>query len=421
MEVTQAPVAHPSGNPINKKHASSQTAHIHEIGAEPAIVERLKSYKPWRQKARLVRMMAALVFTTILLTLAPVKAEYKPAAYGDAAETRANIIPETINGLWDDGVFSQEPALTYISAYESPLTKASGFAQENPEHIDYAIFPGVGEIFANTPDIYEINVDNAQLESFLTAENFDETEPFNIFDAQDIVTGDIPGEFSEQPQPVDEAPAAYSPIRVGPSLASLSAAAPISPSGTGPLTESTDSEGAAAVPGAESRDASQSDGDDITQSDIVDTTQAGNESLSETPEAADTPQPSTASTGSYIWPAYGNLTSPFGYRNATVGSTNHKGIDICANTGDPIYAADAGEVTFSGLNGSFGNLVEIKHDNGHKTLYAHCSSLLVSVGERVAQGQKIALMGRTGRATAVHLHFELIIKGENVDPELYLK
>ena len=133
-------------------------------------------------------------------------------------------------------------------------------------------------------------------------------------------------------------------------------------------------------------------------------------------------QPSTAtmSSAGYIWPAQGNLTSGFGYRNATVGSKNHKGIDICAKTGDPIYAAAAGEVIVSERSGSFGYYIQIQHDNGHVSLYAHCSSLIASVGDRVEQGQKIALMGRTGRATAVHLHFELKIDGVNVDPVLYL-
>ena len=133
------------------------------------------------------------------------------------------------------------------------------------------------------------------------------------------------------------------------------------------------------------------------------------------------PLDSTVSVGKYIWPADGNFTSGFGYRSANgVGSSNHKGIDICASTGDPIYAADGGEIIVSERSSSFGYYIELLHDNGHVTLYAHCSSLLVSVGERVAQGQRIALMGRTGRASAVHLHFELKINDENVNPVPYL-
>ena len=128
----------------------------------------------------------------------------------------------------------------------------------------------------------------------------------------------------------------------------------------------------------------------------------------------------TASTGSYIWPTYGTLSSRFGYRDTTIGSNNHQGIDISGPAGRPIRAADGGEVIRSGWSRSFGNVVQIRHDNGHITIYAHCSSLLVSVGDRVSQGQEIARKGRTGTASGVHLHFELIIDGVHVDPLLYL-
>ena len=124
--------------------------------------------------------------------------------------------------------------------------------------------------------------------------------------------------------------------------------------------------------------------------------------------------------GSYIWPAIGNMTSPFGYRNATVGSRNHKGIDICGKLRDPIFAADGGEVTVSRWSSSYGYVTQITHENGHVTMYCHCSKLLVSEGDTVSQGQEIALMGGTGLATAIHLHFELLIDGVNVDPLLYL-
>ena len=130
--------------------------------------------------------------------------------------------------------------------------------------------------------------------------------------------------------------------------------------------------------------------------------------------------PTTDSVGAYIWPSNGTLSSRFGSRSASVGSTNHKGIDITGRTGDPIYAADGGEVVFSDWSRSFGYMIQIRHDNGHITLYAHNSELLVSLGERVAQGQQIALMGATGIASGVHLHFELIINDKNVDPLEYL-
>ena len=129
---------------------------------------------------------------------------------------------------------------------------------------------------------------------------------------------------------------------------------------------------------------------------------------------------STASTGYYIWPTEGNLSSLFGRRSTTIGSTNHLGIDISGRSGTLIHAADGGEVILSGWNRTFGYYIKIKHDNGQITLYAHCSALLVSEGERVWQGQEIAHMGRTGTASGVHLHYELIINDVNVDPLGYL-
>ena len=132
-------------------------------------------------------------------------------------------------------------------------------------------------------------------------------------------------------------------------------------------------------------------------------------------------RPKTASYGTYIWPANGKLYSDFGRRSGGVGSTNHKGIDISGNSGDSIYAADGGEVirADSVLSG-FGLLVQILHDNGDVTYYAHNSDLLVEVGELVCQGQEIAKMGSTGTASGVHLHFEIRVDGKPVDPMNYL-
>ena len=127
-------------------------------------------------------------------------------------------------------------------------------------------------------------------------------------------------------------------------------------------------------------------------------------------------KPLTASRGSFVWPSDGQVISKYGYRKATSGSSNHKGVDIGGVKGQAIVAADGGEVIFSGRDGLFGKVVRIKHDSGDITLYAHCDSLLVEAGERVSQGQEIACLGATGNADGVHLHFELIIDGENVDP-----
>lgn len=117
------------------------------------------------------------------------------------------------------------------------------------------------------------------------------------------------------------------------------------------------------------------------------------------------------SKGYYIWPARGKITSEFGYRENSIGSSNHQGVDIAAYTGYPIIAADGGEVIYSGWLDSYGNIVKIRHDNGDVTWYAHCSSLVVSCGDNVGQGQLIAYMGETGVASGPHLHFELRLGG----------
>ena len=89
--------------------------------------------------------------------------------------------------------------------------------------------------------------------------------------------------------------------------------------------------------------------------------------------------------------------------------------------GTPILAAQDGVVISSSTNGGgYGQYIQIKHDNGVRTLYAHCDQLLVSVGERVVKGQRIALVGDTGRATGPHLHFEVIIDGAKVESLTYL-
>ena len=129
----------------------------------------------------------------------------------------------------------------------------------------------------------------------------------------------------------------------------------------------------------------------------------------------------STSYGRYIWPANGYVTSPFGPREISTGPSLHRGIDIAGIKDQPIYAADGGVVIFSGLDEMvYGYYIMIRHDNGDITLYAHNSYLLVKEGENVWQGREIALMGDTGNAVGVHLHFELIINGVKVDPMEYL-
>jgi murein DD-endopeptidase MepM/ murein hydrolase activator NlpD len=132
-------------------------------------------------------------------------------------------------------------------------------------------------------------------------------------------------------------------------------------------------------------------------------------------------RPPTASYGEYVWPSDGKISSYFGYRVTSVGSSNHQGVDIAGKLGQDIWASDGGEVIYAGNKYSgYGQIVQILHDNGDVTYYAHCSKLLVAQGERVARGQTIALMGRTGVASGVHCHFELRVDGAPVDPLNYV-
>jgi len=124
---------------------------------------------------------------------------------------------------------------------------------------------------------------------------------------------------------------------------------------------------------------------------------------------------------SFIWPAHGPVTSRFGPRVTAVGSSDHRGLDIGGRLGQPIFAARDGEVIFSDWNnGGFGYKVRLLHDNGDETLYAHLDEILVNHGERVEQGQTIGRMGSTGVSTGVHLHFEIIVGGVQVDPMRFL-
>ena len=133
-----------------------------------------------------------------------------------------------------------------------------------------------------------------------------------------------------------------------------------------------------------------------------------------------TPRPVTASNGYYIWPVRGRITSNFGGRNLWGRYDFHLGLDIACPMGTSIKAADGGTVIKAGWSGSYGNLVAIKHDNGTVTYYAHNSSVLVSVGQKVYQGQIIAKAGMTGNASGPHCHFEVRVNGTSVNPRNYL-
>lgn len=128
------------------------------------------------------------------------------------------------------------------------------------------------------------------------------------------------------------------------------------------------------------------------------------------------------STGSMVWPAEGEITSPFGWRVHPIFGTQrlHTGIDIGADYGDAVRAADGGVVIHSDWMGGYGNAVIIDHGNGISTLYAHNSQLVVSEGQTVAKGQTISRAGSTGYSTGPHLHFEVRQNGSPVNPLNYL-
>jgi murein DD-endopeptidase MepM/ murein hydrolase activator NlpD len=117
------------------------------------------------------------------------------------------------------------------------------------------------------------------------------------------------------------------------------------------------------------------------------------------------------------------LTSPFGYRaDPFLGRLMlHPGVDLAEPYGTEIHAAAAGRVAHAGPAGGYGIMVEIDHGNGLSTLYGHMSEALVEEGEEVGKGAVIGRLGSTGRSTGPHLHYEVRIDGEPVDPERFLR
>jgi murein DD-endopeptidase MepM/ murein hydrolase activator NlpD len=123
-------------------------------------------------------------------------------------------------------------------------------------------------------------------------------------------------------------------------------------------------------------------------------------------------------TGSMIWPVNGPITSPFCERRAW--EACHPGIDIGVSSGTPIRAADSGRVVLAGWNGGYGNYTCIQHTASLSSCYAHQSSIQVSVGQDVSQGDVIGLVGCTGLCFGDHLHFEVRIDGAVTNPLNYL-
>lgn len=121
-------------------------------------------------------------------------------------------------------------------------------------------------------------------------------------------------------------------------------------------------------------------------------------------------------------PGYSRISSEFGWREAPIAGAgnNHKGMDLAAPAGTPIYAAAAGTVTTARYSSSAGNWVVINHGNGLQTYYMHASALYVSEGQSVSKGQNIAAVGSTGQSTGPHLHFQVMQNGTPVNPRNYL-
>lgn len=132
--------------------------------------------------------------------------------------------------------------------------------------------------------------------------------------------------------------------------------------------------------------------------------------IARTPDAG-----TVTATGTWIWPAAGRITQPF--------RPWHKGIDIANKDGGPILAADSGTVVIAGWpdNGGYGNRVVVNHGNGYLTLYAHMSRIDVVAGQRVKRGDRLGMMGSTGRSTGIHVHFEIRTAKGNDDPLVALK
>jgi len=119
--------------------------------------------------------------------------------------------------------------------------------------------------------------------------------------------------------------------------------------------------------------------------------------------------------GAELTSTFGNRIDPFAHSHAF-----HAGLDFAARAGTPIASAAGGIVAFAGFKRDFGWVVEIDHGNGLATRYAHASQLLVRTGEVVVPGDRIAMVGSSGRSTGAHLHFEVLRSGDQIDPRRYL-
>ena len=155
--------------------------------------------------------------------------------------------------------------------------------------------------------------------------------------------------------------------------------------------------------------------DDATEIDALQHVSAELSAKIRAAQATSTVQRSASAAG-LIWPVDAPVTSPFGWRWGRM----HEGIDLGAAYGTPIAAAAAGTVIYAGWLGGYGNLTVIDHGGGLATAYGHQSHIAVTVGQQVGQGEIIGNVGSTGHSTGPHLHFEVRVNGQAVDPLGYL-
>lgn len=120
-----------------------------------------------------------------------------------------------------------------------------------------------------------------------------------------------------------------------------------------------------------------------------------------------------------VLPVSGRITSRYG-ESSRLRKSTHTGLDIACDTGTDIKAVADGTVIFAEYNGSYGNLIKLDHGNGIETWYAHCSKLLAKVGQSIKAGDSIAKVGTTGNSTGPHLHLEIRIDGNPINPQNYL-
>jgi murein DD-endopeptidase MepM/ murein hydrolase activator NlpD len=128
------------------------------------------------------------------------------------------------------------------------------------------------------------------------------------------------------------------------------------------------------------------------------------------------PIPGVVGEGNFIWPTTGTITQKY--------SWYHQAVDIANKSNPAVVAAATGTVVTAGWNaGGYGNYVVVDHGNGYQTLYAHMlnGSVVVKAGDKVNRGQKLGMMGSTGRSTGTHLHFEIKMSGGKADPLRMLK